>query len=164
MSSFIKYNHRPNLLRNLKTNNNKQANNDNHGNTGSWLGDRYIKYVAGLNRLLSAQPSPDLGQNKKHLINLLVSLFKFQQKIGHIQIIVCQNPYRGGYEVSSMWQQCNCHLFFIKKLLTLLFLPLFIFFCQHFYRGNCLGCLNRSYATDMVEIVQPEIFWLNKLF
>ena len=34
----MKYNHRPNLLRQLKTNNNKQANKDIYWATGSWLG------------------------------------------------------------------------------------------------------------------------------
>ena len=57
----MKYNHRANLLRERKTDNNKQANKDVHWTVFlAW--DGHIKYVAGLNRLVSAQPSPNLGQ------------------------------------------------------------------------------------------------------
>ena len=38
VSIFIKYNNRPNLLRQRKRNNNKQANEDIHWTTGFWLG------------------------------------------------------------------------------------------------------------------------------
>ena len=72
----MKYNNRPNLLRKRKTNSSKQANND---RSLAW--DTHIKYVTGLNRLLSAQIIDLLDKTTiKQTIKISWNGFNFENK------------------------------------------------------------------------------------